>query len=376
MMLRLDYATINFDAGLMSVPQLEEVLAGGVPFGWRRHGLSDNAPMSSPLGVVYQANSGWCARPHKLQVSGVGTEKFMYTLPLLRSSVGADHCHFSRLDFAFDVKMRKSEWRDFLARVFSASLNSDRERKKFALTGTGEAMTVYIGVRKGSKYFRIYNKSLEDGEYKLEDERGDYVAIDTDHYIIRYEVELKRTVHIRSGVRDVFDPSPLFDAYYSDDVSREKELVDTIKGLWLSFGDDILLPEGFADAELSLRYSKTKNFVQKREQLEGRNFDPVLYTKSQVHDAPHAFDHTINWIVDKLGKYIPWIVAENDLFQRCEDACRRDFGFVPEFFVESRITWDGDFEELPDGTETPFLPWDYDDTCEFRQETWDSLDFS
>lgn len=354
--LRLDYATMNFDAGCMSAEMVGETLAGdNNVMCWTRKGLSENAPIYSPLGVRWTENNGWQARPHKLEVSGVGCEKFALTLANLREKAGKARYGFSRLDFAFDVLIPKKRWKMFICRAFESSLNCERERKKYHLAGTGEAMTIYIGSRRGSKYFRIYNKTLEDPNYPMDSVECEGNI--EEFYIIRYEVELKRVLRDHGRL---YDPSQLFECYYSNVEEQNKYLVDYIKSLWVSFGDDVLLPGGFNDAEWTLRIlNKTKNFVQSGKEA---NYQNVLeFTRSQIHEYPHSFERTLNWIVEKLGKYIPYVINDKNYLDRCITSCKNSFGFVPGFEIieSSELFYDIEDDECPfleiyDGKNLPY----------------------
>lgn len=167
MEIRLDYATFNFDRDSVSVDSISRALSGDTSCAFRAKSLREGALLVSPFGLSYLDNSGFAPRPHRLQVSGVGCEKFFFTLPrlvdLCRNNGG--DCSFSRLDFAFDVLISEDAWRDFVCSAFQHSLFSERKAKKFSLAGKGLDMTVYIGSRVSDYYFRIYNKSLESKSY-------------------------------------------------------------------------------------------------------------------------------------------------------------------------------------------------------------------
>lgn len=331
--LRLDYCTMNFERGTVDINMVESSLLGDdVSFHWTRKGLSDTAPVYSPFGVRYMDNNGFYERPHRVDVSGVGCEKFIFTLPRLKAV--SEKMGFSRLDFAFDVILSRQEWRDFICKAFASSLNSDRERKRYKLTGDGESMTIYIGSRRGSKFCRIYNKTLEDKEYRYMDSDGNEVEILEDQYVIRYEVELKR--YKRDHGR-LFDPSPLFDMYYSEDQLQHDVLFKTIRDIWLSFGDSILLPEDFQNAEFVTLFDTKIKILCNDKCVNSdciTDFDLFRVTEQKLHDFPHTFDRTLEWIVDRLGKYIPYILTDQRLVDRCNSACVNAFGFVPEYYLE------------------------------------------
>ena len=216
MEIRLDYATFNFDKNCINVDQISHALAGDQNVMLRQKGKSGSF-LVSPFGLSYLDDSGWSPRPHRLQVSGVGCEKFAYTLPNLITECrnNGGECSFSRLDFAFDVLISKESWKSFLAKAFASSLYSERERKKYALAGDGMAMTVYIGSRRSDYYFRIYNKSLESKDY-VYTENGQIVDVDDDEFVIRYEIEMKRHFHCNNH-KSILKDQTLHNDHHDDE---------------------------------------------------------------------------------------------------------------------------------------------------------------
>lgn len=320
----LDYATVNFVPQSMSYTKVGKILLDdGQGLFWKPRGLSENAPLVSPLGLRWMENNGYAEMPHKLEISGVGCKHFSALLPDLVAT--AEH-RFSRLDFAFDVLVDRAAWRRFICTAFEASMNSTRQAKCFRLSGQGEAMTIYIGSRRSPKFFRIYNKTLEDPKYTyLED--GEEKDVPDDKCVIRYEVELKRHVVSAQNDKRVYDPSPAFEWYYGDD-EKQKRLCETVRELWLSFGDDVLLPPGFASAEMEC-LTPNKNFASKT------SAEKLQEVKEKLHDYPRSFEHTLGYIVSHFGKYIPYIVSDTEYMKDCETACASEFGFVPEYYLES-----------------------------------------
>lgn len=353
--LRLDYATVNFAPGTMSSAKVSKILLGDNNAAlWKARGLSENAPLYSPLGLRWQENNGYAELPHKLEISGVGCRHFALVLPDLMAA--AEH-RFSRLDFAFDVLISRADWRNFICKAFDASLHNDRVYKQYRLSGQGEAMTIYIGSRRGAKFFRIYNKTLEDPKYQLVQD-GQTVDVPEDMCVIRYEVELKRhKVTAQNDIR-IYDPSPAFEWYYGDEDAQQR-LCDTIQKLWLSFGDEVLLPPGFESAKLECLLQKSYFVQSQDERLEE--------VRAKLHDYPRSFEHTLNFLVSRFGKYIPYIVADPVSMCICHDACRVNFGFVPEYYLEQTMPQGFyDMDETLSAEPPTDLPWVYEQ-LEFSQ---------
>ena len=210
--LRLDYATFAFTPNSVDLNRVQQALSGGLDLGFRQFGTYDSSPFQSPLGLYYKPDCGSKENPHILQVSGSACEHFRETLPVLGKVLcdGGEQAHFRRLDFAFDVIMSRSDWRKYLSDCFLYSMEQNRQRKKFLLQGSGEAMTIYIGSRNSDRYFRVYNKTLQDPSYIYVNPDGSSVDVSDDLCVIRYEIECKRVNRTRSGQRVVSDPSPMF----------------------------------------------------------------------------------------------------------------------------------------------------------------------
>lgn len=326
--LLLDYVTFNFDAGSIDLYQINDVLAGNVDLKFHKVGLSDNSVFVSPFGLSYLNNSGFEARPHRLQVSGVGCVHFEPVLPVLREYAPN---HISRLDFAFDVVCKKQDWRDYLKSNISATFDCTRQAKKYNFAGSGEATTIYIGSRKCAKYCRIYNKTLEDPDYQYISPDGGTIQIADDEYIIRYEVELKR---FKSKVQN-FDPSYLFDAYYYD----PQVVIDFVKDVWRLYGEDFLLPCPIEELELEVR---TKRLILLNSESRKQYVIDNLYSK------PQAYSNTVRYVADRFGKYIPFIIADpllrNLVLQQCEVYC----GFKLDVIVAASEAGFYDFDEKGD----------------------------
>lgn len=343
--LRLDYATFAFTPGSIDLNQVQSVLAGGADLAFRQFGTYDTSPFQSPLGLYYKPDCGSNENPHILQVSGSACEHFRETLPCLGKVLrdGGEQAHFRRLDFAFDVIMSRSDWRKYLSDCFLYSMEQNRQRKKFLLQGSGEAMTIYIGSRNSDRFFRVYNKSLQDPSYIFLNSDGSSASLSDDQCVIRYEIEFKRQNRSRAGQRVVSDPSAMFDWYYSD----SQLLFDEVKKQWLSFGNEVMLPSCFEDA----------SFVT---DIEAKHLHPLVgdiaspYTdvcfaniSARLHDYPHAFERSLEFAARRYGAYVPYILRDQRLLDLCKQAARERFGFDIDFYVDFDGTARFEFEELP-----------------------------
>lgn len=350
----LDYATFAFTRDSVNLGKIQQCLSGGVDLGFRQFGTSEHSPLQSPYGLYYKPECGSTENPHVLQVSGVGCEHFRETLPCLAKVLrdGGDQAHFRRIDLCFDVVMKRSEWRSYLAKCFAFSMEYQRQRKKFLLQGSGEAMTVYIGSRNSDRYFRVYNKSLQSPSYEFVSWDGTISPVADDECVIRFEIESSYKNRWRSGQKLVSDPSVLFDWYYSNSVF----LSDYVRESWLSFGSDVMLPDDFENAE----------FVT---DICVRNLHPVDDIASPYSDvcfanvsarkdcAPYSFDKSLEYAASHYGAYVPYILRDERLIAICRDAAREKFGLDIGFSVYFHDQALDEFEELPDDS---YSPWSED----------------
>lgn len=353
--LRLDYATFAFTPGSVDLNRVQSVLAGGADLAFRQFGTYDTSPYQSPLGLYYKPDCGSKENPHILQVSGAACEHFRETLPCLGKVLrnGGDQAHFRRLDFAFDVIMSRSDWRKYLSDCFVYSMYQNRQRKKFLLQGSGEAMTVYIGSRNSDHYFRVYNKTLQDPSYIFINADGTTTPVLEDQFVIRYEIECKRQNRTRAGQRIVSDPSPMFDWYYLD----PQLLFDEVKKLWLSFGNEVMLPAGFEDSSFV-----TDICAKHLHPLVGDIVSPykdVCYANvsARLQDYPHAFERSLEFAAQRYGAYVPYLLRDQRLLTICKQSARERFGFDIDFFVDFDDTARFEFEEFPNDS---YSPWSED----------------
>lgn len=246
---RLDYASMLFAPGTVGAEQISSLLTDKADcLSWqplaRPDRVDTRTPLNCPSGIFFRPDCGYDLAPHYVAFSGVGCENFRSVLPRLADHMyKSPNTHFKRLDFNFDVLMSKTEWREFLCSVFSHQW--DKRRNKLVLLGSGDGSTVYVGSRVSEFYFRIYNKSLEDPDFRGLFFDGSPLIADDDSFIIRYEIEFKFKTRQTRGEDCSFDPSPLFASYYGNPSS----LFDMIRSLWLEKAGDVVLPAGFESAD-------------------------------------------------------------------------------------------------------------------------------
>lgn len=350
----LDYATFAFTRDSVNLGKIQQCLSGGVDLGFRQFGTSEHSPLQSPYGLYYKPECGSNENPHVLQVSGVGCEHFRESLPCLAKVLrdGGEQAHFRRIDLCFDVVMKRSEWRSYLAKCFAFSMENQRQRKKFLLQGSGEAMTVYIGSRNSDRYFRVYNKSLQSPSYEFVSWDGTISPVASDECVIRYEIESSYKNRWRSGQKLVSDPSVLFDWYYSNSVF----LFDYVRESWLSFGSDVMLPDDFENAEFV-----TDICVRNLHPVDdiASSYSDVVFANVSVRKdcAPYSFDMALEYAASHYGAYVPYILRDERLIAICRDAAREKFGLDIGFSVYFHDQALDEFEELPDDS---YSPWSED----------------
>lgn len=352
--IRLDYATFAFTRDSVNLGKIQQCLSCGVDLGFRQFGTSEHSPFQSPYGLYYKPECGSTENPHVLQVSGVGCEHFRETLPCLAKVLrdGGEQAHFRRIDLCFDVIMKCAAWRSFLAKCFTYSMESQRQRKKFLLQGSGEAMTVYIGSRNSPRYFRVYNKSLQSLSYEFVSPDGTISPVADDECVIRYEIESSWQSRWLRGQKAYSDPSPLFDWYYSD----SEFLSRYVRESWLSFGSDVILPDDFENAEFVTDISVLN--LHPVDDIASPYSDVVFANVSARKDcAPYSFEKSLEYAAFHYGAYVPYILRDERLLSICRDAAREKFGLDIGFSVYFHDQALDEFEELPDDS---YSPWSHD----------------
>lgn len=90
----------------------------------------------------------------------------------------------------------------------------------------------------------------------------------------------------------------------------------------------------------------------------------VELTEEEVYRAPYSFDHVVNYVVDKFGKYIPFIISDRMNFRICEDKCKAFIGFLPQYDIDyliKPVTY-----EIDENDDVP-LPWSDDVISAYEQ---------
>lgn len=340
--LLLDYVTFNFAPDSISMPTLAETICGETDLCFQQKGLSPDSIWTSYTGISYLKNSGFSVRPIRVQFGGAACSHFENTLYYLREKA---ENHISRCDFAFDVLMSKSEWRSYIETIFHEQIDQENKRlKRYTMTGSGLAQTIYIGSRKCAKFCRIYNKSLKDKSYNANID-GKLVSGDDENFIIRFELELK---HFKSKVQD-FDPGVYFDNYYHN----QKQLFDDIKDIWRLYAKEFILPCPLDELDLVCRYDTNKNFVHSRAEIYSTIFD-------ERFESPRVFNSTLEYVADRFGKYIPFIVNDPVLRDMCINKCEQFSGFKVELYT--------------DISEPGYYDLDENDPLPFSDESYEQID--
>lgn len=355
---RLDYATFAFTRDSVNLGKIQQCISAGVDLGFRQFGTSDYSPLHSPYGLYYKPECGSSENPHILQVSGVGCEHFRETLPCLAKVLrdGGEQAHFRRIDLCFDVIMKCSEWRSYLAKCFAYCMEDQRKRKKFLFQGSGEAMTVYIGSRNSPRFFRVYNKSLQSPSYQFVSCDGTISSVADDECVIRYEIQSSWKRITRNGRLCIYDPSSLFDWYYSNSAC----LFDYVRDSWLSFGSDVMLPDDFENAEfVTDLYVRNLHPI---EDIASPYSDVVFANVSARKDcAPYSFDKSLEYAASHYGAYVPYILRDERLLSICRASAREKFGLDIPFSVFFDDQALNEFVELPADS---YSPWSEDGNFE------------
>lgn len=349
--IRLDYATFSFLRDSVNLGKIQQCLSCGADLGFRQFGNSKNSPLQSPYGLYYKPESGSSENPHILQVTGVGCEHFRESLPCLAKVMrdAGEQAHFRRIDLCFDVIMKRSAWRSYLTKCFTYSMENQRQRKKFLLQGSGEAMTVYIGSRNSDRFFRVYNKTLQSPSYEFVSPDGTISSVSDDECVIRYEIESSYKNRWRSGQKLVSDPSVLFDWYYSDSDFLSRYVRDS----WLSFGSDVMLPDDFENVEFVTDIS-VRN-LHPVEDISSPYSDVVFANVTARKDcSPYSFDKSLEYAASHYGCYVPYILRDERLLAICRDSARNKFGLDIEFSVYFHDQSLHEFDELPDDSYSPW----------------------
>lgn len=304
--LKIDYLSINFPENTFTPISLKNAIAPEDmifnPVG--KHG-EESSFWTSPFGVQFRKNNGF-QNMQTVYFSGNGMKHFESSALALYKKYGTS---IARLDFAFDIDMTIADWREFIKSVFCDSMDSDRKNKKYNLiTGTEkDACTVYIGSRRSPYFFRIYNKTLEQRE-----------KAENGVYKIRYECEMKRFTRIRRGEKQEYNPHVWYENYYNDDWSWVSEY----KKLLSSYIPECALPCSIEELELI----KPQNFLFCCVQSESISSAKAVSVQS-VYTESSDFNRTLNYLTDRFGKYIPFIIMNTGMMNYCLQKANEFTGF-------------------------------------------------
>ena len=62
----------------------------------------------------------------------------------------------------------------------------------------------------------------------------------------------------------------------------------------------------------------------------------VLYSNiaAKYHEYPHEFESKLSYAADKYGKYIPYILQNQELFRRCIARAYSEYGWDIPIYIE------------------------------------------
>lgn len=328
----LDYCTINFPESTFDVYSANKAIIQEINIFKAVNNKQDCNVFISDHGVTLLTDNGNRVTDKKqsLRFSGVGCKEFIAIIPELMRNY--DHS-ISRVDLAFDVYFSISEWRSFITRIFAESMNQQRQRKCYNLQ-TGEkrdACTIYIGNRRGRYYFRIYNKTLQLNKLP-----------ENDNYLIRFEIEIKYQNIKRNGIREIFNPEPYIEKYFS--LNAWHDLSDEVKSLWDSFGEDFLLPNDWSNIEfvapdnIKIMLSSELNIGK--------------ISTQQIVDEIKLNESTANYLANKFGWNIVNVILDPILLKHIEYDYFYKTGIQINLSVDAIVTteysYSDTFEDIPD----------------------------
>lgn len=320
--LKVDYCAMSFPYNTFSPDDVNDMLVGDevnlfTPIGKKNDvGIIENPTFyTSEHGVTIQPDNGNRVNDlrESIRFSGAGCDKFQRFFPYLYQHYAPN---ISRLDFAFDVDMSIIEWSRYLETAWYQLKDGEpKQRKKISIVlgSGGDDSTVYIGNRRSAYFFRVYNKTLQLHE---KPENGKYK--------IRFEVEIKRKSLTRNGERVLYNPNKFFELYYFD---KFDELTEELKSLWLSFGEDWLLPEWF---------NKTFYFVASGGVflLPDADSNSLLVTKKELAESVQDYERTSNYHFYQDAKYVMgWLLDQNKI-KLIKQAFKDLHGFEIDFDIQ------------------------------------------
>lgn len=346
----LDYMALTYPVEAITPSKVAQLLIGTDDIGFKRVGGSDERPwFSSPMGIFFKSWNGSQERPISVHVKGVGCEHFETVI----KSLLLPEAFITRLDFCFDVVLKKDVWKRFIKKAFVMALDrNDGTVKcpyKYSMVGNGQASTVYVGSRYSGKYFRIYNKTLQSKSYQGIDVNGQPLVLADDEFLIRFEVELHPVTE--KSCTDLRDLAPYLDHYLQcDDAFFTEKFI----AFWSKISDFVPLPKDFLKSEwVSIRLSEAYHSFECHP---SEVLDPAVFERlhkvldARKYEYPHTFDDKLFYMVNMYGKYVPWVLRDQRLLNACYVACAEAFGYDQKFYVEpiEMLNYDVDSDDLDD----------------------------
>lgn len=358
-MLRMDYCTIGMDEQTGNVVDVTTALTGCQPDDWKNIYDSQNDDKmiyNSKLGGLrWQENSGYAKKPRQLELKGTSFDALPTTISSWLPDMLKKDINVSRVDFAIDLIVVKREWTRFVDDFMDYK---DREcqdkmsgkRRPAFLPSTdvrygGAATTLYVGTRKSCKFYRTYNKSLQNPNYRPIDRDGRFVDVPDDCFVIRAELQLNRkTLHI-GDTKYEFSVAELAKSYADGNLQY---CGDWVLNQWAGLSqqgipviDDLLeLYSGRAEcfSELATKALFCSNLPETDSPDDDTILDstdgstlcwrPIeIYKKIGVVD--NSIEACIRWIGKQYGHYIPFMLADVSDVEAMYLKCYEKFHFIP-----------------------------------------------
>ena len=291
----LDYYAVSLST-ILPQWRIEDLHAGDSfdsDFGWRTFG--ESRVQSRNYGITYR-NLGDSKWQQQIVDTGVGCSTFGHFYKRFSEYCGEYGIDYrcSRVDFAFDVIMKRQAWLELCDAVYM-DLRQDPERKntRWSVIGGGYEQTLNYGTRKDNqKFFRIYNKTLESPLFNLLDDKGNAIVLSDDEFIIRFEVELKRTATSRivgdKKVKYEYCIDQYIDYYYNNSDQLSSELCE----MWRFMG----------------AYGIN---------VSGGVYEPIVQNKSFIEDVGYVEGRKVSYVQKVFGDSVVALVKNPRSFRDC-----------------------------------------------------------